>query len=179
MYGTVLPLWHTISTAVSNMQRSGVPKKGLQFDGGAERAVPAQQEVISAGSTSLMSGHRATAIANEFLRRRGTDTWPAQMLIQKLVYIAHGWALAITGKPLVAESPEAWDNGPVFRSIWDHIRDFGYRGEHCTLTEPDTKIEIRDSLTPEQTAIIDHVWRKYGGSSGIDLSKMTHEPGTP
>ena len=131
------------------------------------------------GREFLMPNHDARAIANEFLRRRGSDSWPQQLSIQKLTYIAHGWNLAINGEPLVEELPQAWDNGPVFRSIWDHIKDYGYRGQNCTLVDPLTKEEIRESLTPQEEAIIDHVWRKYGGKSSAELSNMTHKVGTP
>jgi len=126
-----------------------------------------------------MPNHAAEAIANEFLRRRADDAWPQQMLIQKLVYIAHGWNLAINDQPLVDELPQAWDNGPVFRSIWNHIRDNGYGGEHCTLIEPFDGDEISADLLKSERQVIDHVWRKYGHLRAIDLSRMTHEPGTP
>ncbi|MGY8660934.1 Panacea domain-containing protein [Bradyrhizobium sp. UFLA05-109] len=126
-----------------------------------------------------MPNHSPVAIANEFLRRRASSGWPAQMQLQKLVYIAHGWNLAINGEPLVNSLPEAWDNGPVFREIWDHIRDFGYRGQHCALTDPFDNREISEELSSQEKAVIDHVWNKYRGFSGLALSKMTHEPGTP
>jgi uncharacterized phage-associated protein len=126
-----------------------------------------------------MPNHDPKAIANEFLRRRADDTWPQQLLIQKLTYIAHGWNLAINGQPLVSESPQAWDNGPVFRSIWDHIKEYGYRGNHCTLTDPVSKVELRAELEPSEKSIIDHVWAKYGERSSKELSDMTHQPNTP
>jgi uncharacterized phage-associated protein len=126
-----------------------------------------------------MPNHSPLAIANEFLRRRSSTAWPAQMQLQKLTYIAHGWNLAINGKPLVASPPEAWDNGPVFREIWDHIRDYGYRGPHCTLVDPFTQAEIREQLDADEQAVIDHVWNKYKDQSGVALSRLTHQPGTP
>lgn len=126
-----------------------------------------------------MPRYPAEAIANEFLRRRGSSAWPQQMLLQKLSYIAHGWNLAINGEPLIEEAPEAWDNGPVFRSIWNHIRDFGYRGPNCELTDPESGRPIAADLSPTERAVIDHVWKKYGRYSATELSDMTHEPGTP
>lgn len=119
------------------------------------------------------------AVANEFLKRRASAAWPQQMYIQKLVYMAHGWNLAINGEPLVIEPPQAWDKGPVFRRIWDHVRDHGWRGNNCTLIDPATGREIMAHLTDSERQIIDHVWGRYGGHSGEHLSKMTHEPGTP
>ena len=126
-----------------------------------------------------MPNHSPLAIVNEFLRRRSSSSWPAQMQLQKLAYIAHGWNLAINGTPLVSRPPEAWDNGPVFREVWDHIRDFGYRGPNCTLTDPFEKKEFREDLDPSEIQVIDHVWKKYGDRSATELSKLTHEPGTP
>jgi uncharacterized phage-associated protein len=126
-----------------------------------------------------MANYSAKAIVNEFLHRRGGGTWPQQMYIQKLAYIAHGWNLAINNEPLIAEQPEAWDNGPVFRSVWDHIRDYGYRGRDYALVDPLTSEEFKADLKPDERAVIDHVWRKYGLKSADDLSGMTHEPDTP
>lgn len=71
-----------------------------------------------------MSGHDPRAVANEFLELAG-EIMP-QIKLQKLVYIAHGWNLAIQNEPLVTGEFEAWDGGPVSRRLWNHIRDFGY-----------------------------------------------------
>jgi uncharacterized phage-associated protein len=127
----------------------------------------------------MMPNYDSRAIANEFLRRRASDAWPQQLVIQKLTYIAHGWNLAINGQPLVSDAPEAWDNGPVFRSIWDHIKEYGFSGAACTLVDPASKSEISASLTPQESAVIDHVWNKYGSRNSSDLSNMTHQVGTP
>ena len=126
-----------------------------------------------------MANHSAKAIANEFLLRRGDDSTPSQMQIQKLAYVAHGWNLAINGEPLIAESPEAWDNGPVFRSIWDHVKDWGYGVKSCLLTDPFTKRPYTANISDKEKAVIDHVWERYKKYSGIELSTMTHKPGTP
>lgn len=126
-----------------------------------------------------MPNHSAKAIANEFLKLRASSAWPSQMFIQKLAYIAHGWNLAINGEPLIAEAPEAWDNGPVYRSIWEHIRDFGYRGPSNELVNPETGAILEEPLTDDERQIINHVWKKYGAKSAYELSKMTHQPSTP
>jgi uncharacterized phage-associated protein len=123
--------------------------------------------------------HSAIGIANEFLRLRADPSWPSQLFVQKLVYIAHGWNLAINNEPLVDEAPQAWDNGPVFRSIWNHIKTDWFTGENCTLVDPKTKQEISAPITEAEREIIHHVWRKYGSLSANELSKMTHQPGTP
>ena len=126
-----------------------------------------------------MPNHDARAIANEFLRRRDSTSWPRQLSIPKLEYIAHGWNLAINGEPLIVEATQAWDNGPVYRSIWDHIKDYGDQGPNNTLIDPFTKEEIREPLSKKERAIIDHVWTKYGDKSSAELSDMTHQIGSP
>lgn len=120
--------------------------------------------------------HDARAIANEFLKRNGGPM--NQMKLQKLVYIAHGWNLAINRSPLINDRIEAWDGGPVMRAIWNHIRDFGWNSENYLLRPPNG-VPYEAKLTPAQGAVIDHVWRRYSQYTGLELSNMTHEPGTP
>jgi uncharacterized phage-associated protein len=126
-----------------------------------------------------MPNHSAAAVANEFLRIRADRAWPQQMLLQKLAYIAHGWMLAITGQPLIAEASQAWDNGPVYRSLWDHIRDYGYGHSDCRLNEPGTADPIIEDMTDQERAIIEHVWKKYAPMGAAKLSELTHQPDTP
>lgn len=126
-----------------------------------------------------MSNHSAKVIVNEFLRRRREDYWPQQLVLHKLAYIAHGWNLAINNEPLIDENSEAWDNGPVFRSVWNHIKKYGYKGEYCQLIDPDTKKEYKAELSQAEKAVIDHVWRKYREKNQEELINITHEKGTP
>ncbi|HBF28747.1 Panacea domain-containing protein [Rhizobium sp.] len=126
-----------------------------------------------------MPNHKAVAIANEFLKLRADNTWPRQMYIQKLCHIANGWMLAVSGQPLIEEVPEAWDNGPVFRSIWKHIKEYGYRGQYNTLMDPDNQNVVEEQLTDDEKQVIKHVWDKYGHLSAAKLSQLTHEPNTP
>ena len=119
------------------------------------------------------------AIANEFLRRRNDDTWPPQMYVQKLTYIAHGWNLAINNQPLIRERAQAWDNGPVYRSMWDQIKEYGYNGPSCTLVNFFSGKPFSAALSSDERAVIEHVWKKYGGKTAPELSEMTHERGTP
>ncbi|WP_171127067.1 MULTISPECIES: Panacea domain-containing protein [unclassified Ruegeria] len=124
-----------------------------------------------------MANHNALAIANEFLKRNG-GVMP-QMKLQKLVYIANGWNLAINREPLIMDRFEAWDGGPVVRKIWNHIRDFGYNSAINLLAPWRSDKAFQAELNPNEGAVIDHVWARYGQFSGLELSEMTHQPGTP
>ena len=126
-----------------------------------------------------MPGYSPAEIANEFLTRRASATWPQQMYLQKLVYISNGWNLVINGDGLIAERPQAWDNGPVYVSLWRHVKDWGYRGPNCELASPFNNQVLRANLSPVETSVIDHVWSRYGNYTASQLSDMTHEPETP
>lgn len=99
----------------------------------------------------------ARVIVNNFLRLRASDAYPQQMQIQKLVFTAHGWNLAVNNQPLVEEPALAWDNGPVFPSIWDHIRDDGYSRHSCLLTGKDGKFQA--GLTRSEAQVIREICR--------------------
>ncbi len=121
-----------------------------------------------------MPFHSPAAIANAFSDLAGAQL--PQMKLQKLAYIAHGWSLAVLGTPLLDAQPEAWDNGPVFRSIWNRIRDFGMRGGK--VQDYDGTLPVAN-LSEQERSIIHHVWNKYGRYSATELSDMTHQPNTP
>lgn len=126
-----------------------------------------------------MANHTAVAIANEFLKLRQSSSIPQQMLIQKLAYIAHGWNLAINGEPLIGEAPEAWDNGPVYRTIWDAVKEYGYKGANREILDPSSEKPFSETLTNSEMSVVTHVWNKYGSMSANKLSQLTHEPDTP
>lgn len=133
----------------------------------------------------------AKAIANYFLdlaKRDGTVLDPMQ--IQKLVYIAHGFHLALLGKPLIRESVEAWTYGPVIASLYHEFKRFGrgpireqaveYKsrrlwGHH--FHEPSIEDCTEDSSVTR--AFLSEVWDVYGGFTAIQLANMTHELGAP
>lgn len=134
--------------------------------------------------------NRAVAIANEFLTKAGSSGL-TQMQIQKLVYFAHGWTLAITDRPLTEEEPQAWNYGPVYNDLYDHTKFFGKNPINRPLTPddddaarfflemPSGKLPYRANLTPEERDIVNQVWSRYGKLSGARLSAMTHVPKTP
>ena len=133
---------------------------------------------------------RAVAIANEFLRKPGGASL-TQMQLQKLVYMAHGWTLALTGQPLTVEQPEAWDYGPVYPDLYDHTKLFGRSSIGREITPDDdeparffgasnSKAQpYRADLTTTERQIIQQVWDRYGQLSGARLSALTHQTGTP
>ena len=61
-------------------------------------------------------------IANELIRLASADGRAFdQMKLQELVYVAHGWCLAITGDPLTGDRPKVVEHGPEYRRLADAL----------------------------------------------------------
>lgn len=128
-------------------------------------------------------------IANEFIRRAGAEGRAlTQMQLQKLVYIAHGWALAITGNPLTHDDPQAWEYGPVYKELRRALRAYGRdnvareirNGEYMPgMFNDDEEASATAQLSVEEGAVIDRVYRDYGKFHAFQLSALTHKDGTP
>jgi uncharacterized phage-associated protein len=118
--------------------------------------------------------YEVQAVANELLdlaRRDGEILDP--MKIQKLVYLAHGWNLALHGSPLIKQDVEAWPYGPVIRSLYDQFKK--YRAS--PITEKAYTPEGTEPLDGNAKRLVEAVWSKYRPYSAIQLSMFTHEPG--
>ena len=96
------------------------------------------------------------------------------MQVQKLVYIANGFYLGFTGKPLIHDKIHAWQFGPVIPCLYEVLRKFG----NAPVTE---RLKTEDSIPEDSFAfkIISQVLQGYGKMSGSKLSALTHLPGSP
>ena len=132
------------------------------------------------------------AIANFFLaaaESEGKRLTPLQVI--KLVYIAHGWNLALTKHPLINEHPEAWKYGPVVPSLYHEFKRFGngpIEGRATDLVPKkigDWAFDIREVLPPDPEkdkatcVFLERVWDVYKRYSGSQLSSLTHQLNTP
>jgi len=97
------------------------------------------------------------------------------MQLQKLVYIAHGWSLAIVGEPLVRDEVQAWQWGPVIPSLYKALSKYGSGVVSDAIPTRDTPVPA-DS---KDSALIERVWVSYGKMTGPQLSAITHTNGTP
>ena len=135
--------------------------------------------------------HRSVEIANEFLRQPGALGHLTQMQLQKLAYMANGWNWALNGEPLIEDGAEAWDYGPVYPDLYEHTKFFGKNPLERLITAEDSEAArvfggsdgraapYAGQLSDRESAIIAHVWKRYGGLSGSQLSALTHQRGTP
>jgi len=139
--------------------------------------------------------HDPKAIANYFLDLADRENRSlSPMKLQKLIYYANGWMLALKAKPLLNEQIEAWRFGPVISSIYHEFRSFGNQ----PITERASSLEygeatgggfdvnvVSPSIDDEPVEaeytknLLDKVWEIYGGYSAVQLSNMTHAEGSP
>jgi uncharacterized phage-associated protein len=121
----------------------------------------------------------AAVVANFFISKAsqcGQELTPMKLI--KLVYLAHGWCLGLEGTPLIDESVVAWQFGPVVESLYQEFKRFG--NEQIT-TFADDHERAMEALGQDKIslAILERVWEVYGGYSAVQLSNLTHKPGSP
>lgn len=121
------------------------------------------------------------AIANYFIKRSDYSISP--MKLQKLIYYAHGWNLAISNVPLINNELEAWQYGPVINEIYHAVKHYGNR----SISEPIEKFNPEDwsysipELAEDDVVkpFLDEVYNAYGQFPAIKLSEMTHAINAP
>lgn len=120
-----------------------------------------------------------TTVANQFIElaaEEGAKLTPMQL--NKLTYIAHGFALGLKNRPLIDDAVEAWRYGPVVPSLYRKLKHYG----SSPVDGPVGGIfgtGRREQIDPEDKALIEAVFEKYGHLTGAQLSFLTHKKGTP
>jgi uncharacterized phage-associated protein len=97
---------------------------------------------------------------------RGAGDSITHLKLQKLVYYAQAWSLALLGRPLFDEDVQAWTHGPVVPSVWHHLKDHRWDAlppaAHAVELDPETEELLRD------------VMDTYGEHSAKALEDLTH-----
>ena len=132
----------------------------------------------------------ASAIANYFIQK-GIDTSNKVTMLKllKLVYIAHGYSLALLNRSLLNPNydiVEAWQYGPVVPSLYHTLKSNGAKELDKTISIPkftsvgcefiESKIEDGDEELQE---VLNFVWERYSPLSSSDLIEILHADGTP
>ena len=137
----------------------------------------------------------STEVANRFLDLASNEgRYLTQMQVQKLVYVSHGWHLAIFDSGLTKDEPEAWDYGPLYRSLWIAIRKYGNGPVTEKIRKEDFTISLSRSskntffgnrgicqaaFSNDQERLIQRIFDVYGELSAFELSALTHQKDTP
>lgn len=130
----------------------------------------------------IEGSHDARAIANYMLDKAPAFGIKGLTLMQllKLVYLAHGWSLAFDDKPIVGQTPQAWQYGPVYPHIYKALNKFGGNAVNERIRDRHTGAEFRPvGMTPIQEKVVDAVLKSYGNKHAFELSNITHQPDGP
>lgn len=105
------------------------------------------------------------------------------MKLQKLLYYANGWWLAINGEPLLSEAPQVWRYGPVYQHLYRTFSRFRHEPiggpvkGNPFAAEPEMLGDSEDEGRVRQ--LLDWIWSEHGAKSAVQLSDETHAVGTP
>lgn len=112
----------------------------------------------------------ASIIANWFLQKDETMKNDV-MKVLKLVYISHGFHLALTDKLLIKEGVQAWQYGPVIPELY-----FQLKAENLLIDPADKPVFDNDKNLHN---FLEVIYKKYGNLNGARLSNLTHQKNTP
>ena len=96
--------------------------------------------------------------------------------VQKLVYYAYAWFIALNNQSedeisqvLFSEKPEAWIHGPVFPSLYDKYKEYGWH-------EIERNKNVVTFKNKDLAKFLDRIWEIYGKKYSADeLEYMTHQ----
>jgi uncharacterized phage-associated protein len=120
-------------------------------------------------------------VADYFLAKSDTSDGDriTHLKLQKLVYYAQGFTIAILDRPLFEELIMAWKHGPVCEALYNKYKNFGTEPLDVIYSTKRSKDKaIKDASKPfnkKELEIIDEVINIYGQYTASRLRETTHE----
>lgn len=93
----------------------------------------------------------------------------SNLKLQKLVYYAQGFHLALFDKPLFDDQISAWTHGPVVESLYHQYK------AHGSNSIPLPADFDKEALSGDEFGLIAEVFEVFGQFSAWKLRNMTHE----
>ena len=107
-----------------------------------------------------------------FFRKKGSDEDDdiTNLKLQKLLYYAQGFHLALFGKPLFEEDIKAWTHGPVVPEVYHKYKKYGKNPLPVEGVD-----DVMKNLTDDQIDFLYEIWSVFGQYSPWKLRDMTHQ----
>ena len=118
-----------------------------------------------------MSQIHAIDVAKYFLAQVSEECGDtiSNLKLQKLIYYAQGFHLALYNTPLFPEQIRAWQHGPVIPSLYRYYSKY----DAGSIPKPN---DVDFSIYNEPTKkLLDEIYKVYGQFSAWKLRNMTHE----
>ncbi|MCH8046564.1 MAG: DUF4065 domain-containing protein [Planctomycetes bacterium] len=154
----------------SNTRSSGSDPEAIVISADSFR--PGSSTKSVAESIEIRAGlPSAESVARYFIVLAASESEPdflTHMRLQKLLYYAQGWSLALRDRPMFPERIEAWAHGPVVRDLYKEYADFG------DVPISLDSINATTDLTDDDMQFVRAVWDAYKGYSTTSLRAMSH-----
>ena len=113
-----------------------------------------------------MAPSTATHVAEALINLSHEKRDPVSNLkLQKLLYYAQAWHLALYGKTLFNDPIEAWVHGPVIPCVFKQYREYRWA----------PIFPVHTQSIPKTVAIhLSNVWQVYGKFAAGYLERLTH-----
>lgn len=104
-----------------------------------------------------------------------TQSLITNLKLQKLVYYAQAWHLAMKNEPLFDEDFEAWVHGPVIPSLYFQYKEFGWKPIMRDDLSEDSLQKISSEFGEDLCKFMSELCEEYFGSSAYELEMLTHK----
>src|SRR5579864_6609141 len=93
----------------------------------------------------------------------------SNLKLQKLLYYAQGWHLALKDRPLFGESIQAWPYGPVVPRVYGRFKKYSWNpiGDNFATQGVDLSGPVKEHL--------DEIMAVYGSLTAYHLEMLTHQ----
>ncbi|MBD2543187.1 Panacea domain-containing protein [Planktothricoides raciborskii] len=107
-------------------------------------------------------------VADYFIKlANDTGSFVSNLQLQKLVYYAQAWHLAIHGEQLFPEDFEAWVHGPVIPELYEQYQAFSWK----PIQKEVTKLNLSQSVI----SFLDEIADVYFCCNSYELERMTQQ----
>lgn len=86
--------------------------------------------------------------------------------LQKLLYYAQGWYLALYDVPLFGERIEAWAHGPAVPPVYEDFKGWRWQPIGGGIQKPQVGARVKSHL--------DEIMQVFGVLNAYELERMTH-----
>jgi uncharacterized phage-associated protein len=115
---------------------------------------------------------KAIDVGKYFLSRVDDESGDSisNLKLQKLLYYAQGFHLAVYDEPIFLERIEAWVHGPVVPDVYYQLKQFG--ADPIQLPQD---VDLDEIFGNREKELLDEVYSVYGQFSATALRNMTHD----
>lgn len=99
------------------------------------------------------------------MRERGENLTPLKL--QKMMFYADAWHLALFDQEITGEKFKAWVHGPVLISQYHRFKEFRWMPIISDVTRPEVGVGLKDHL--------DDIVEIFGSETAVALERMTHQ----